>query len=150
MQITLCGVDFFGILHRHLGVSSCMKLTCSWIQQSYVNLRPSQLNFAFWCTEKLKRMWNLFQIKQSTESNHENKTSKDVVPLPSCVHPKRTWAVSMINRVRKNCGLRFDFVLEVEKKELSVRPLKMIRDYWLLMIVYREKKTLFNLKVLNI
>ena len=39
----------------------------------------------------------------------------------------------------KNCGLSFDFVLEVEKKELSVRPLKMIRDYWLLMMVYREK-----------
>ena len=45
----------------------------------------------------------------------------------------------MINRVRTNCGLSFDFVLEVEKKELSVRPLKMIRDYWLLMMVYREK-----------
>ena len=45
----------------------------------------------------------------------------------------------MISRVRKNCGLRFDFVHEVEKKELSVRPLKMIRDYWLLMMVYREK-----------
>ena len=58
--------------------------------------------------------------------------------------------MSRINRVRKNCCLRFDFVLEVEKKELSVRPLKMIRDYWLLMMVYREKKTLFNLKVLNI
>ena len=57
--------------------------------------------------------------------------------------------VSMINRVQKNCGLSFDFVLEVEKKELSVRPLKMIRDYWLLMMVYREK-TLFNFKVLNI
>ena len=56
----------------------------------------------------------------------------------------------MISRVRKNCGLRFDFVLEVEKKELSLRPLKMIRDYWLLVMVYREKKTLFNLKVLNI
>ena len=52
---------FFGILHCHLGVSSYMNLTCSWIQQSYVNLRPSQLNFAFWCTEKLKRMWNYFE-----------------------------------------------------------------------------------------
>ena len=58
----------------------------------------------------------LFRIKQSTESNHENKTSKDVVPLPSYVHPKRTCVVAMINRVQKNCGLSFDFVLEVEKK----------------------------------
>ena len=81
----------------------------------------------------------LFRIKQSTESNHENKTSKDVVPLPSCVHPKRTCVVSMINRVQKNCGLSFDFVLEVEKKELLVRPLKRIRDYWLLMMVCRER-----------
>ena len=47
--------------------------------------------------------------------------------------------MSMINRVRTNCGLSFDFVLEVEKKELSVRPLKTIRDYWLLMMVYRGK-----------
>ena len=45
----------------------------------------------------------------------------------------------MINRVRKNCDLRFDFVLEVEKKELSVWPLKMKRDYWPLMMVNREK-----------
>ena len=45
----------------------------------------------------------------------------------------------MINHVRKNCDLRFDFVLEVEKKELSVWPLKMKRDYWPLMMVYREK-----------
>ena len=67
----------------------------------------------------------LFRIKQSTESNHENKTSKDVVPLLSCVHPKRTCVVSMISRVRKICGLRFDFVLEVEKKEF--------------MMVYRKK-----------
>ena len=80
---------------------------------------------------KIKAYVKLFRIKQSTESNHENKTSKDVVPLPSCVHPKRTCVVSMINRVQKNCGLSFDFVLEVEKKELSVRPLKRIRDYWL-------------------
>ena len=57
MQIPLCGVNFLYILHRHLWVSSCMKWTCSRIQSSYVNLRPSQLNFAFWCTEKLKRMW---------------------------------------------------------------------------------------------
>ena len=47
--------------------------------------------------------------------------------------------VSMINRVQKNCGLSFDFVLEVEKKELLVRPLKRIRDYWLLMMVCRER-----------
>ena len=38
---------------------------------------------------KIKAYVKLFRIKQSTESNHENKTSKDVVPLPSCVHPKR-------------------------------------------------------------
>ena len=47
--------------------------------------------------------------------------------------------VSMINRVQKNCGLSFDFVLEVEKKELSVRPLKRIGDFWLLIMVYRER-----------
>ena len=81
----------------------------------------------------------LFRIRQSTESNHENKTSKDVVPSLSCVHPKRMCVVSMINHVRKNCDLRFDFVLEVEKKEWSVWPIKMKRDYWPLMMVYREK-----------
>ena len=67
----------------------------------------------------------LFRIKQSTESNHENKKSEDVVPLPS--------------RVRKNCGLSFDFVLEVEKKEFVVRPLKRILDYRLLMMVCKER-----------
>ena len=81
----------------------------------------------------------LFRIKQSTESNHENKTSKDVVPSLSCVHPKRTCVVSMISRVGKNRRLSFDFVLEVEKKEFLVRPLKMILDYWLLMMVCKER-----------
>ena len=67
---------------------------------------------------KIKAYVKLFRIKQSKESNHENKSSKDVVPLPSCVHPKRTCVVSMISRVQKNCGVSFDFVLEEEKKEI--------------------------------
>ena len=45
----------------------------------------------------------------------------------------------MISRVGKNRRLSFDFVLEVEKKEFLVRPLKMILDYWLLMMVCKER-----------
>ena len=58
---------------------------------------------------KIKAYVKLFRIKQSTESNHENKTSKDVVPLPSCVHPKRMWVAWMINRDRKSYGFKFWF-----------------------------------------
>ena len=50
----------------------------------------------------------------------------------------------MINRVRKHCDLSFESVLEVEKKGIDgeapkgcVR--KRIRDYWLLMMVCRER-----------
>ena len=45
----------------------------------------------------------------------------------------------MMSRVRKNCGFGFDFVLEVEKKEFLVRPLKRILDYRLLMMVCKER-----------
>ena len=45
----------------------------------------------------------------------------------------------MMSRVRKNCGFSFDFVLEVEKKEFLVRPLKRILDYRLLMMVCKER-----------
>ena len=50
----------------------------------------------------------------------------------------------MINRVRKHCDLSFESVREVEKKGIvgeapkgCVR--KRIRDYWLLMMVCRER-----------
>ena len=51
--------------------------------------------------------------------------------------------------IEKVMVLSFDFVLGVEKKELSVRPLKRIRDYKLLMMVCKERNAV-NLNVLNV
>ena len=90
-----------------------MKFSVDAFVEIQVAILPAD-KYAFKCLKSSKKQdktrGNLFLIsiiiskKQSTESNHENRTSKDVVPLPSCVHPKRTCVVSMINRVQKNCG----------------------------------------------
>ena len=45
----------------------------------------------------------------------------------------------MINRVRKNCGLSFYFVLEMEKKGIVGEAAKKDTRLLALMMVYREK-----------
>ena len=57
----------------------------------------------------------------------------------------------MINRVRKHCSLSFESFLEVEKKGIFCEVAegcvsKRIRDYWLLMMVCRERNAFKSLK----